>query len=81
MGKMSDKLKAVAAAVAAIEKQFGRGAVMQQETDAGCAEREEGGALRQLCQETAAAGMALAIEDRAGNSAHAGAVDGDDFLR
>ncbi len=29
MGKMSDKLKAVAAAVAAIEKQFGRGAVMQ----------------------------------------------------
>ncbi len=29
MGKMSEKLKAVAAAVAAIEKQFGRGAVMQ----------------------------------------------------
>jgi recombination protein RecA len=29
MSKMSDKLKAVAAAVAAIEKQFGRGAVMQ----------------------------------------------------
>ena len=28
MGKMSEKLKAVAAAVAAIEKQFGRGAVM-----------------------------------------------------
>ena len=29
MGKMTDKLKAVAAAVAAIEKQFGRGAIMQ----------------------------------------------------
>src|SRR4030088_3199637 len=29
MGKLSEKLKAVAAAVAAIEKQFGKGAVMQ----------------------------------------------------
>jgi recombination protein RecA len=29
MGKLTEKLKAVAAAVAAIEKQFGRGAVMQ----------------------------------------------------
>ena len=29
MGKLNEKLKAVAAAVAAIEKQFGRGAVMQ----------------------------------------------------
>lgn len=29
MSKVSDKLKAVAQAVAAIEKQFGRGAVMQ----------------------------------------------------
>jgi recombination protein RecA len=29
MGKMSEKLKAVAAAVAAIEKQFGKGAIMQ----------------------------------------------------
>src|SRR5262249_60466458 len=29
MGKLTEKLKAVAAAVAAIEKQFGKGAVMQ----------------------------------------------------
>ena len=29
MGKVSEKLKAVAAAVAAIEKQFGKGAIMQ----------------------------------------------------
>ena len=43
----------------------GRGAVMQHETDAGRAELEHGGAFRQLGQETAAAGMALAIEDHA----------------
>ena len=29
MGRLTEKLKAVAAAVAAIEKQFGKGAVMQ----------------------------------------------------
>ncbi|MBI3181779.1 MAG: recombinase RecA [Myxococcales bacterium] len=34
MSKMNEKLKAVAAAVAAIEKQFGRGAVMQLGADA-----------------------------------------------
>jgi hypothetical protein len=49
---------------------------MQQETDAWRAELEHGGALRQLGQETATAGMTAAIEDHAIKASGAGKTAG-----